>query len=286
MNPSQGDDVRGLDHPHLPGPRRLGRRLTLLALALVLTGCNGGGGTVVPGGPDSGAMTPPPTTAPGTTTGDTPAVPSSGSAGSADRVTGGSGNAGPQGTSPETTSGAAVTEDPGIAVAVGGPMLFIPNFSRRPESFGEVVVGGVSAPRSFQVRSPREYPATVVALESGDASFQITENRCTGVTLPPNGAGGCTLTVTFSPRETGQTIAGVTARMTHTCTSDTYIPCSWTPEQIEAPGTAPNFTRVVLPSGQVRFDWRAGLDVVLVGQGTQAAEATTEAADPMAPSAP
>jgi hypothetical protein len=154
-------------------------------------------------------------------------------------------------------------------------MLFIPNRNLGSESFGEVAVGDVSPPRSFQVRSPLEYPSTVVALEPGDASFQITDDRCTGVTLRPSGSGGCTVTVTFSPRTTGQTTAGVTARMTHTCTSDTYIPCSWTPEQIGAPGTAPNFTRVVLPSGQVRFDWRTGLDVVLVGQGTDAADLST-----------
>jgi hypothetical protein len=263
--------MRERDDPRLSGERRRGRRLTMLALALVLAGCTGGGGTVLPGGPDSGALTPSPTTIPETTPGGTPAVPSSGSPGSGGRVTGGSGNAGSPGTSPGKTSGAVATGDPGVAVEVGGPMLFTPHLRPRSESFGEVAVGAVSAPRSFQVRSPQEYPATVVTLEPGDPSFQITENRCTGVTLPPNGSGGCTLTVTFGPRETGQTIAGVTARMTHTCTSDTYIPCSWTPEQIEAPGTAPNFTRVVLPSGQVRFDWRAGLDAVLVGQGIEAA---------------
>lgn len=249
----------------------------MLALALVLAGCTGGG-AVLPGGPDSGAMTPPPTTIPDTTPGGSPAVPPSGSPGTGDRVAGGSGNAGSQGTSSGTTSGAAATGDPGVAIEVGGPMLFIPHLQRPSESFGEVTVGTVSAPHSFQVRSPLEYPSTVVALEPGDASFQITGNRCTGVTLPPNGSGGCTLTVTFSPRETGQTIGGVTARMTHTCTSDTYSPCSWTPEQIEAPGTAPNFTRVVLPSGQVRFDWRTGLDILLVGQGVEAA------ADPATPS--
>jgi hypothetical protein len=154
-------------------------------------------------------------------------------------------------------------------------MLFIPNLRPRSESFGEVAVGAVSAPRSFQVRSPLAYPSTVVALDPGDASFQITENRCTGVTLPPSGASGCTVTVTFSPRATGQTMAGATARMTHTCTSDTYIPCSWTTEQIDAPGTAPNFTRVVLPSGQVRFDWTTTLDARLVGLRTEAADPST-----------
>jgi hypothetical protein len=270
--------MRERDHPRPSGERRRGRWLTTLALALLLAGCTGGGGAVLPGGPDSGAMTPPPTTIPDTTPSSTPAVPSSGSAGSGGRVTGGSNNAGSQGTSSRTTSGAVATGDPGIAVEVGGPMLFTPHLQLRSESFGEVTVGSVSAPRSFQVRSRLEYSSTVVALEPGDASFQITENHCTGMTLPPNGSGGCTLSVTFSPRETGQTIAGVIARMAHTCTSDTYRPCSWTPEQIEAPGTAPNFTRVVLPSGEVRFDWRTGLDMMLVGHGIEAA------ADPATPS--
>jgi hypothetical protein len=245
--------MNGHDHPRPTGARWPGRRLTLLALAFVLAGC-GGGGAVSTGSPELG----------------TPV--SATSAGTGTRVAGGSGNAGSQGTSPGTTSGATSAEDPGVAVQVGGPMLFVPNLNPRSESFGEVAVGAVSPPRSFQVRSPLPYPATVVALEPGDASFQLTEDRCTGATLPPNGSGGCTVTVTFSPRETGRTTAGIRARMTHTCTSDTYIPCSWTQEQIEAPGTAPNFTRVVLPSGQVKFEWTTGLDVFLVGQGTEAAE--------------
>ena len=248
----------------------------MLALALVLAACTGGGeeGTAVsPGGPEIRVGDPAPTTVPGATApGGTPAVPSSGSAGSG---TGGSGNAGAQGTPSRTTSGATAAGDPGVAVEVGGPMLFIPHLRPRSESFGDVEVGTVSAPRSFEVRSPLAYPATVVELEPSDVSFQITENRCTGVTLPPGGSDGCAVTITFSLRATGQTTAGVTARMTHTCASDTYIPCSWTPEQIAAPGTAPNFTRVVLADGQVRFDWSTILDARLVGQGTEAADPST-----------
>jgi hypothetical protein len=275
--------MRERDDPRPVGPRRRGRWLTMLALALALAGCTGdgdGGAAISPGGPEIRMGNPPPTTVPGgTTPGGTPAVPSPGSPGSGGRVAGGSGNAGAEGTPSRATSGATAAGDPGVAVDVGGPMLFVPNLRPRSESFGEVAVGTVSDPRSFQVRSPLAYPSTVVALEPSDASFQITENGCTGVTLPPSGSGGCTVTVTFSPRASGETSAGITARMTHTCTADTYIPCSWTLEQIHAPGTAPNFTRVVLPSGQVRFDWTTTLDARLVGQGT-------EAADPSTPPAP
>lgn len=248
--------MNGHDHPRPTGARWPGRRLTLLGLAFVLAGC-GGGGAVSTGSPELG----------------TPV--SATSAGSGARVAGGSGNAGSAGTSPGTTSGATSAEDPGVTVNVGGPMLFVPHLILRSESFGEVAVGAVSPPRGFQVRSQLPHPATVVALEPGDARFQITEDRCTGATLPPDGSGGCTVTVAFSPRETGQATTGMTVRMTHTCTSDGYIPCSWTPEQIAAPGTVPNFTRVVLPSGQVRFDWTTRLGVQLVGQGVGTAAPTT-----------
>lgn len=185
-----------------------------------------------------------------------------------------------------TTAAPDAGSHPAVAVALGGPSLFTPHLVLSSESFGEVAVGATSEPHRLQVRSPLEYHATMVALEPGDASFSLSEDRCTGATLPPAGSGGCTIAVTFSPREAGRATGGITIRMTHTCTSDTYMPCSWTPEQIGAPGTAPNFTRVVLPSGQVRFDWTAGLHVMLVGEGTQAAEATTEAADPTTPSVP
>jgi hypothetical protein len=192
-----------------------------------------------------------------------------------------------------TTASPGTGSDPAVAVELGGPSLFTLQRFDPSESFGEVAVGATSEPHRLQVRSSLEYQSTIVALEPGDASFRLSEDRCTGATLPPAGSGGCTIAVTFSPREAGRATGSITIRMTHTCTSDTYVPCSWTPEQIQAPGTAPNFTRVVLPSGRVRFDWRTVLHVMLVGDGTQAAEATTEAAeatteaaDPTTPSAP
>jgi len=224
----------------------------VLALTLVLAGCGSGADTAIStGSPETGALAP-------TTTAGTAAPPSSIGPGSG----AGSGNAASQG-KPSTTPTA---DGPAVAVDLGGPLLFTPSLLLPTESFGEVAVGAASPPHRLQMRSSLEHPATIVALEPGGASFRISEDRCTGVTLPPAGSGTCTIAVTFSPSEAGQAMGGIRIRMTHTCTSDTYIPCNWTPERIQTPGTAPNFTRVVLPSGQVRFDWTRPL-ILLAGQG-------------------
>jgi hypothetical protein len=250
----------------------------LLALAVGLAGCGGGDGGVTTGSPEIGTPAARTTAGSGTTApGAIPAVPSSVVPGSGTTEAGGSGNTASPGIPAVTTPSTTVGGDPAVAVELGGPSLFIPHLQNPSESFGEVAVGADSPPHRLQVRSPLQYRATIVALEPGGASFRLSEDRCTGITLPPAGSGGCTITVTFSPREAGQALAGISIRMTHTCTSDTYVPCSWTPEQIAAPGTAPNFTRVVLPNGRARFEWTTGLGVLLVGQGAEAADTTTPA---------
>jgi hypothetical protein len=249
------------DHPRPTGARRPGRRLILLALTVVLAGCGSGADTAIStGSPEIG----------------TPASPTT-TAGSGAGVAPGSGNAASRGNPSATTSSPTAGGGPAVAVELGGPLLFTPSLLLSTEEFGEVAAGAASPPHTLQMRSPLEYRATIVALEPAGASFRISEDRCTGVTLPPAGSGACTIAVTFSPSEAGQATGGISIRMTHTCTSATHVPCSWTPEQIEAPGTAPNFTRVVLPGGEVRFDWTAPLLVRLVGQGIDAA------ADPATP---
>jgi len=254
--------MNGRDHPHLTGARRPGRRLILLALTLALAGCGSGADTAIStGSPETGALAPTTAGSGATTPGGAPAPPTSIGPGSG----GASGNAASQG-NPSATTSSPTDGGPAVAVELGGPLLFTPSLLLPSESFGEVAVGAASPPHRLQMRSSLEHPATIVALEPGGASFRISEDRCTGVTLPPAGSGTCTIAVTFSPSEAGQAMGGIRIRMTHTCTSDTYIPCNWTPERIQTPGTAPNFTRVVLPSGQVRFDWTRPL-ILLAGQG-------------------
>jgi hypothetical protein len=272
--------MNGRNHPQLSGAQRPGRWLALLTLVLVLAGC--GGGEVGAGSPDVGSPAPP-TTGSMTPSGGTPSVTrSSDKAGPGGGRSPGSGGTALQGTGSVTTVAATVGGDPAVAVELGGPELFAPEIKNPSESFGEVAVGAASPPHRFEVRFPLDYPVTVLAVKPGDPSFHLTEDGCTGTTLPAGGAGGCIVAVTFNPVEAGEVMDGIIVRVGHTCISDTYEPCSWTPDQWEIEGADPNFTHIVLPSGQARFDWTTGLSVLLVGQGTGA---TKPATDPTTPPA-
>jgi hypothetical protein len=140
-------------------------------------------------------------------------------------------------------------------------------------SFGEVAVGTFDAPQVLELRLRQDFAATVVGVRiAGDGSFRLSEDRCSGAELPAGRAGGCALAIVFGPLREGVAQAGLEVRMTHTCTSTTYQPCSWDPQHGE--GQAKNFTRVVLQGGQVAFNWTT-LVTELRGLGTTAAPATT-----------
>lgn len=198
------------DHQRHTGARRLGRRLTLLALALALAGCGGGrDGTDVgvPPGPTIGVPTAP------TTSG-----PDASGAGGGPAVTAPSNPTAP----PTSTGGASVV------IEVGGPSLNIPGgpLPAPLQSFGEVAVGAESVPHRFRLRSLLGDTVDVVALRiDDDGSFPLTDDQCSGATLEPGGSGGCTFTVVFRPGEQGAATGTLLVRLTQRCAPDADPPC-------------------------------------------------------------
>jgi hypothetical protein len=199
------------DHPRPTGVRRPGRRLILFTLALALAGCGGGGGTdggIQIGSPEVGLPAP-------------PADPGSGASGSGASGSGQAGSGGgPVVTAPSDP--AAPPTAPGDApvdIEVGGPSLSIPAGPppAPPQSFGEVATGAESAPRRFRLRSGSGDAVEVLALTiKGDGGFSLTDNQCTGATLPPGGPGDCAFAVVFRPQQQGVATGELLVRLAQT----------------------------------------------------------------------
>lgn len=138
-------------------------------------------------------------------------------------------------------------------IQVGGPSIGSPGPGPDRLSFGEVAIGATSAPQMVEVRSRESYAVTIVGVRiGGDAGFRLQDDRCSGATLQPQGSGGCSVAVAFTPQREGFAEGAVIVAMTHTCTATTYEPCSWGPER------QGSFTREVLANGQMVFNWRSG----------------------------
>jgi hypothetical protein len=260
--------MTGCDHPRRPGTEQRGRWLALtLILAFVLVGCTAGetGPSIgEPIGSTTANSRPPTTTtsgsghAPATTSGQAPPTTS----GKAPLTT--SGQA-PASTSGHTTATTSSGNSP-LALDLGGPHLGSPVGNFPDELFGDVAVGTASPPHAFELRNPFDYTVTVEELPINEESFQLTQDHCTGTTLP--GSGVCAFAVIFSPGGEGKAEALLGVEMTHMCTSNTYWPCSWVPPS-NGIDTTKNFTREELSTGEVVFHWGAFV-AELSGQGIPA----------------
>jgi hypothetical protein len=198
------------DHPRPTGARRPGRQLILLPLALILAGCTGGGGgtdvDVLTRSPAIEVPAPPATSGPGAS--------GSGAAGSGAAASGG----GPAVTAPSNpTVPPTAPGDAPVDIEVGGPGLNIPAGPPPTtlQSFGEVAAGAESTPRRFRLRTRFGDAVEVLALTiDGDGGFSMTDDQCTGATLPPGGSGGCAFAVVFRPRQEGAAAGELLVRLT------------------------------------------------------------------------
>jgi hypothetical protein len=226
-------------------------RLTLFILAFALAGCGGGTDVgVMAGSPEVGVPAPPATSGAGASR--------SGATGSGAAASGGSPavTAPSNATVPPTSPG-----DAPVDIEVGGPSLDVPAVPPPTplQSFGEVAVGTESAPRRFRLRSRFGNAVDVLALTiKGGGSFPLTEDHCTGATLPPGGSGGCAFAVVFRPRQEGAATGELLVRLTQRCTSDVDPPCA-------------TGTRAALATGRVALLARERTVARLVGHGTTAA---------------
>jgi hypothetical protein len=242
------------DHPRPTGARRPGRRLILLPLALVLAGCAGGGGGtdvgVLTGSPAIEVPAPPATSGRGASgSGAT----GSGATGSGATASGG----GPDVTAPSNPTAPPTSPgDAPVDIEVGGPGLNIPAGSPPAplQSFGEVAAGAESTPRRFRLRSRFGDAVEVLALTvDGDGGFSMTDDQCTGATLPPGGSGGCAFAVVFRPDQEGAAAGELLVRLTQA-----------------GGGQVAKGTRAPLATGRVAVATERTL-ARLVGHGTTAA---------------
>jgi hypothetical protein len=246
------------DHPRPTGVRRPGRRLILftLALTLALAGCAGGGGGtdggIQIGSPEVGMPTAPTTSGQGASGSG---ASGSGASGSGQAGSGG----GPVVTAPSDP--AAPPTAPGdtpVDIEVGGPSLNVPaNPPPTPlQSFGEVAVGTESVPRRFRLRSQLGDAVDVLALTiKGDGGFTLTDDQCTGATLPPAGSGGCAFAVVFRPPQQGAATGELLVRLTPA-----------------GGGQVATGSRAPLATGRVALASATGRTLArLVGRGTTAA---------------
>jgi hypothetical protein len=205
------------DHSRLTGARRPGRWLTLsiLALAIALAGCGGGTDTVVvTGSPSVDVPVAPATSGPGASGSG---ASGSGAAGGARASGGGADATAP----PNPTAPPASADDAPVDIVLGGPTLGIPNNPPVTplHSFGEVAVDAESA-RRFRLRSSSGGAVEVLALTvAGDDGFLLTDDACTGATLPPGGSGGCAFAVVFRPGQVGAATGELLVRLARPCTA-------------------------------------------------------------------
>jgi hypothetical protein len=191
------------DHPRPTGVRRPARRLILFTLALALAGCAGGGGGtdggIQIGSPDVGV----------------PASPTDSGSGASGSGASGSGQAGSGGGAPSDAAPLTAPGDDPVDIEVGGPSLSIPGPSPTlPQSFGEVATDAESAPRRFRLRSGSGDAVEIQALTiEGDGGFSLTDDQCTGATLPPGGSGGCVFAVVFRPGQQGAATGELLVRL-------------------------------------------------------------------------
>jgi hypothetical protein len=207
------------DHPRPTGARRPARRLILftLALTLALAGCAGGGGGtdggIQIGSPEVGVPAPPADSGSGASGSG---ASGSGASGSGQAGSGG----GPVVTAPSDPAAPPTAPGDGpVDIEVGGPSLSIPAGPppAPPQSFGEVATGAESAPRRFRLRSGSGDAVEVLALTvNGDGGFSLTDNQCTGTTLPPGGSGGCAFAVVFRPHQEGAATGELLVRLAQT----------------------------------------------------------------------
>lgn len=207
--------MNGHDHSRLTGARRPGRWLTLSILALALAGCGDGTDVgVVPGSPDVGVPASPVTSGQGATGSG---ASGSGAAGGA-RASGGDADVTAP---PNPTAPPASADDAPVDIVLGGPTLGIPNNPPVTplHSFGEVAVDAESA-RRFRLRSSSGGAVEVLALTvAGDDGFLLTDDACTGATLPPGGSGGCAFAVAFRPSQEGAATGELLVRLARPCTA-------------------------------------------------------------------
>jgi hypothetical protein len=143
-----------------------------------------------------------------------------------------------------------------VDIEVGGPGLSIPAGPPPAplQSFGEVATGAESAPRRFRLRSGFGDAVEVLALTvRGDGGFSLTDDQCTGATLPPGGSGGCAFAVVFRPPQQGAATAELLARLAQA-----------------GGGQVTTGSRAVLATGRVASATERTL-ARLVGHGTTAA---------------
>ena len=213
--------MNGHDHSRLTGARRPGRWLTLSILALALAGCGDGTDVgVVPGSPDVGVPASPVTSGQGTTGSG---ASGSGAAGGA-RASGGDADVTAP---PNPTALPASADDAPVDIVLGGPTLGIPNNPPVTplHSFGEVAVDAESA-RRFRLRSSSGGAVEVLALTvAGDDGFLLTDDACTGATLPPGGSGGCAFAVAFRPSQEGAATGELLVRLAQRCGAGADPPC-------------------------------------------------------------
>ncbi|GAA4972701.1 hypothetical protein GCM10025792_15220 [Pseudonocardia tropica] len=70
---------------------------------------------------------------------------------------------------------------------------------------------------------------TEIGFRAGDSEqFLLTNDRCSGRTLPPGGT--CTIDVTFAPTRGGDASASLSMSLRHVCTATNYFPCAWSDE--------------------------------------------------------
>lgn len=68
-----------------------------------------------------------------------------------------------------------------------------------------------------------------IGFRAGDSEqFLLTNDRCSGRTLPPGGT--CTIDVTFAPTRGGEASTSLSMSLRHVCTAMNYFPCAWSDE--------------------------------------------------------
>jgi hypothetical protein len=134
-----------------------------------------------------------------------------------------------------------------LVLRLGGPDIELPMLTRRTnscgnipvdtlptDSFERIPVGTVSKPHVIVLELDNAITCrvTVTNVHVDNASFLVTDDRCTGTNLSATASRRCTFGIVFKPRGAGQKTARITAMFTHVCTSNQYWPCNVNEDEV------------------------------------------------------